>query len=136
MLLFRTFSANLFIFTKDQVCRLTWIIWSYDDAWMQPNMGWIPTSKYIKSQLKVCIWKVFQLVINTFQCNAKENKGHIYFVLYTALCISSEKKIGRVDAVLLPTLMTAFVKLLYEEVYISQLKNYPCIWDSDLVILS
>lgn len=51
--------------------------------------------------------------------------------IYTFFCIplyyiSSEKNIGIVGSVLLPTLLKAFVKLHYEDVYISQLENYPC----------
>jgi len=127
LLLFLTFSTKLSIFPKDQSHRLTRIIWSYVGAWIQPNVGCIPRSKRIKSQLKAWIWKeLFQLVINTFQCNAKTYKVRRHFLLYTAVYISSEKNIGIVGSVLLPTFLKAFVKLHYEDVYVSQLEKYPC----------
>lgn len=46
--------------------------------------------------------------------------------MYAAVHISSEKSIGIVDSVVLPTLLKAFVKLHYEDSYVSQLENYPC----------
>lgn len=127
LLLFLTFSANFSVFAKDQSCRLTWTIWCYGGAWIQPNVGCISRSKCIKS-LKVWIWKeLFQLVISTFHCNAKEYEYKtIHFILYTSIYISSEKNIRIVGSVLLPSLLQDFVKLQYKDMYFSRLENYPC----------
>lgn len=75
LLLFWTFSANLPVFLKNQSCRLSWVIWSCDGTWIQTNVGCISRTKCIKSQLKPWICKeLFQLVINTSQCNTEEYK--------------------------------------------------------------
>lgn len=131
LLIFWTFSANLPVFLKNQSCRLSWIICSYDGAWIQTNVCCISRSKCIKSQLKAWIWKEwFQLVINTSQCNVEEHK----YILCTAVCVSHGKNIGIVGSVLLPTLIKAFVKLHYDNVYVTG--KLPMQWDSDLLILS
>lgn len=104
------FSANLLVFLKNRSCRLVMVLeYSKCGLYFQ---------ECVKSQLKARIWKeLFELAINSSQCNAEEHK-------YTLA--SAVWNIGIVDSVLLPVLLKAFVKLHYDDVYVSQWGNYPC----------